>query len=565
MSFGFIELLKIVGALGFFIYGMKVMSEGIQNVAGDKMRSILGTMTSNRVLGLLSGVGITVLIQSSSATTVMVVSFVNAGLMTLGQSIGVIMGANIGTTVTSWLLSFLGFGKFKIAAIALPIIAVAFPMMFSKNVKVKQWAEVLIGFALLFMGLQELKGTMTAILPQDMKSNPEALSFISFLNDLGFAAVPIAVIFGALLTVLVQSSSAAMAITLTLVSSGIIPLDIACGIVMGENIGTTVTANMAAMIGNVYAKRAARAHLIFNVFGVLWMFLVFPFFVSGVKYMIVDVLGYAEGSGDYFRYGLSLFHTAFNIVNVLLLIWFVNAIKKIVIKMVPTKHERDEESHLEYMGEGIASSLQEAREEVRRFGVLASEIGEDIETMLKASSAKEVEGCFAKVKAKEQRTDELKTEVAAYLTKLAEASPMGSGGSMGIQELMSIIDDLERTADIHLRIAKAINKKHSKGIEFTDKQTKNLLQMCDLNKEAFAKMNEHLELENVEPDNRDFAYEIEKKIDEQRKVYRKQNIKAIEQGDYSIKSGILYYDMVFSFELLGNHIYNVTKDLVEID
>ncbi|MCG8475326.1 MAG: Na/Pi cotransporter family protein [Cytophagales bacterium] len=564
MEFGVVDILTMVGALGFFIYGMKVMSEGIQSVAGDRMRNILGVMTSNRFSGLLSGILITALVQSSSATTVMVVSFVNAGLLNLGQSIGIIMGANIGTTVTSWLISLLGLGKFKISSVALPIIAIGFPLMFSKNPKHKNWAEVIIGFALLFIGLTYLKDAMP-----DLQKSPEALAFIKDINNLGFLAVPVSVLIGTLLTIVVQSSSAAMAITLIMVDHGWIPLDMACAIVLGENIGTTITANLAAMIGNVHAKRAARAHLVFNIFGVVWMILLFPFFVDTVKSIMSGSFGSylvdkIQGDNSFNTISLSLFHTLFNVCNVAFLIGFVNTIRKVVIRMVPARSAEDEELHLEYMGEGIASSIQEAREEVKRFGALTAEISEFVQKMIHAKKDKDRVSQFEKIKKYEQRTDELKAEVASYLSKIAESSVI-QGDAMGVQELMSIIDDLERTADIYLRIGKAVNKRISKNINFTDKQFENLDKMSGLVDSAFKIMNGNLTQVSKEEIDQKGAFEMELEIDQLRKTLRKENIKAIENNLYSIKSGMLYYDMIFSFELIGNHIYNVTKDIADFD
>ncbi|HIE73449.1 MAG TPA: Na/Pi cotransporter family protein, partial [Flavobacteriales bacterium] len=284
MEFGIIELLTLIGALGFFIYGMKVMSDGIQKVAGSKMRSILSKMTSNRFLGITTGFILTALLQSSSATTVMIVSFVNAGLLSLVESIGVIMGANIGTTITAWLISLLGF-KVKISSIALPIIAIGFPMMFSSKSNIKAWAEVLIGFALLFMGLDALKESVP-----NLKENAEFLSFLSSYADMGTISLLIFIGVGTILTLVVQSSSAAMALTLVMCYEGYIPFELAAAMVLGENIGTTITANLAALVGNVHAKRAARAHFIFNIFGVIWMIFAFQFFINSIdSYMISNM------------------------------------------------------------------------------------------------------------------------------------------------------------------------------------------------------------------------------------------------------------------------------------
>ena len=341
MKFGIYEIFILVGALGFFIYGMKVMSDGIQKVAGSKMRSILSKMTSNRFLGVATGFILTALLQSSSATTVMIVSFVNAGLLSLVESIGVIMGANIGTTITAWLISLLGF-KVKIASIALPIIAIGFPMMFSSKSNIKAWAEVLIGFALLFMGLDALKESVP-----NLKENTEFLSFLSSYANMGIISTLIFIGVGTILTLVVQSSSAAMALTLVMCYEGYIPFELAAAMVLGENIGTTITANLAALVGNVHAKRAARAHFIFNIFGVIWMIFAFQFFINNIdSYMISNMdLSPVSSVGESIAVpiGLSIFHTTFNILNVLFLVWFVPLISRTVIRMQPSKGEIDEE------------------------------------------------------------------------------------------------------------------------------------------------------------------------------------------------------------------------------
>ena len=331
----FFDFLIIIGALGFFIYGMKVMSDGIQKVAGSKMRNILSSMTSNRFLGVTTGFLITALLQSSSATTVMTVSFVNAGLLSLVESIGVIMGANIGTTITAWLISILGF-KIKISAIALPIIAVGFPLMFSKKSNIKAWAEVLIGFALLFMGLDELKHAVP-----DVKNNPEILNFLAGFADISFLSRLMFVGVGTILTIVVQSSTAAMALTLVLCSTGVIPFEVAAAMVLGENIGTTITAELASLVGNVHAKRSARIHSMFNVIGVIWMVIAFPFVIELIdKYMTI-YMGMSplnpEDKSATVPLGLSIFHTTFNIFNVLLLVGFVPFMAKIATRLVKVK------------------------------------------------------------------------------------------------------------------------------------------------------------------------------------------------------------------------------------
>jgi phosphate:Na+ symporter len=329
MQFGLFEVLQLIGSLGFFIYGMKIMSEAIQKVAGSEMRNILSSMTSNRFKGVLTGFVITGIIQSSSATTVLVVSFVNAGLLSLVESIGVIMGANIGTTVTAWLISIIGF-KVKISSYALPIIAIAFPLLFINRDKLKSWGEVLIGFALLFMGLEYLKDAVP-----DLKSNPEILEFLSHYTDMGFFSILLFVLIGTLITVVVQSSSAAMALTLVMANNGWIPFELAAAMVLGENIGTTITANLAALVGNVHAKRAAFAHFIFNVFGVSWIVIVMMPFLGVINsYLTSDTNAGPFNDPTSIPLALSIFHTSFNIINTLLLVWFVPSIAKIVTTLL---------------------------------------------------------------------------------------------------------------------------------------------------------------------------------------------------------------------------------------
>jgi phosphate:Na+ symporter len=380
----FFDFLIIIGALGFFIYGMKVMSDGIQKVAGSKMRNILSSMTSNRFLGITTGFLITALLQSSSATTVMTVSFVNAGLLSLVESIGVIMGANIGTTITAWLISILGF-KIKISTIALPIIAVGFPLMFSKKSNIKAWAEVLIGFALLFMGLDELKHAVP-----DLKQNPGFLSFLADYADKGYFSTIIFIGVGTILTLVVQSSSAAMALTLVMCFEGYIPFELAAAMVLGENIGTTITANLAALVANVHAKRAARAHFIFNVFGVIWMIIAFPFVIELIDQYMTIYMGMSplnpEDKSATVPLGLSIFHTTFNIFNVLLLVGFVPFMAKIATSLVKSKGDADEEFKLDYISAaGIALpevAILEAKKEVAKFGDVTMRMNDFVKSLI---------------------------------------------------------------------------------------------------------------------------------------------------------------------------------------
>ncbi|MCA0131052.1 Na/Pi cotransporter family protein [Winogradskyella alexanderae] len=338
MEYGFTEILQLLGALGVFLFGMKVMSDALLLLAGNKMRSILARMTSNRVLGIGTGFLITSVIQSSSATTLMVVSFANAGLLTLVESIGVIMGANIGTTITAWLITILGF-KVSMSAIALPLVGFGFGFTFLKKENFKNLGSFIIGFALLFIGLQFLKDAMP-----DINSNPEILSFLSRYTDMGFISILLFLLIGTVLTVVIQSSSATMALTLIMTAQGWIPFEFAAAMVLGENVGTTITANLAAIIGNYKAKQTARAHLIFNLLGVLWMLILFYPFLKMVSWLVV----YLGSESPFVSAGavpvaISLFHTTFNIANTFLLVWFVKPIAKLVEKIVPEEEMQAKE------------------------------------------------------------------------------------------------------------------------------------------------------------------------------------------------------------------------------
>ncbi|MEY8020223.1 Na/Pi cotransporter family protein [Muriicola sp. SD30] len=365
MEFGLIETLQLLGSLGLFLFGMKVMSDALLLLAGNRMRNILATMTSNRFLGITTGFLITSVIQSSSATTLMVVSFSNASLLTLTESISVIMGANIGTTITAWLITLLGF-KVSMSAIALPLVGFGFLFMFSKKEKLKNWGGFIIGFAVLFIGLQFLKENMP-----DINQNPGILEFLNNYTELGFGSVLLFLFIGTLLTIVVQSSSATMALTLLMTAEGWIPFDLAAAMVLGENIGTTITANLAAIVGNFHAKRTARAHLIFNLLGVLWMLILFyPFLnlISWVSQRLGSESPYLSAAA--IPVAISLFHTFFNVLNTFFLVWFINPISKIVMWSVPEKAEPEreidepkflDEKMLKYPETAIASLLKESQ------------------------------------------------------------------------------------------------------------------------------------------------------------------------------------------------------------
>ena len=556
MDFGIFDLLKLIGALGFFIYGMKVMSEGIQKIAGEKMRQILGAMTSNRFFGVGTGFLLTALVQSSSATTVMTVSFVNAGLLSLTESIGVIMGANIGTTVTGWLISIFGF-KVQIAKIALPIIAIGFPMMFSSKGNWKSWAEFLIGFALLFMGLDALKQSVP-----DLRSNPEILAFLAGYADMGLWSSLMFIGVGTVLTLIVQSSSAAMALTLVMCNEGWIPFEVAAAMILGENIGTTITANLAALIANVHAKRAARAHFIFNMVGVVWMVLLFQFFIKGIDSYMISSTGVSPlDDPKSVPIALSLFHTTFNITNVVLMLGFVKLIEKAVIKMVPSRGDTDEEYHLEYISTGLMGttelSLLESQKEIAKFGKIDRKMLGFVKELLQTTDKKTANDLFIRAKKYEEITDRMEVEIADYLLKVSEGE-LSESSSIQVRSQLSIIADLERAADIMYQMSKNIERKLDDKTWFTPEQRNNLLGMFMLLEDAMDIMVNNLasEYDVVSL----YAADLkEVEINKRRNELRKEHFKSMEQGDYNIQSGLIYTDLFSSCEKIGDQVINVTE------
>ena len=559
MEFGIYDFLNLIGALVFFIYGMKVMSDGIQKAAGNRMRQILSAMTKNRYLGVFTGFLITALIQSSSATSVMTVSFVNAGLLTLVESAGVMMGANIGTTITAWLVSIFGF-KVKIASIALPIIAIGFPMLFTKRGNIRFWGEFIIGFALLFMGLDALKGTVP-----DLKNNPEVLAFLANYADMGILSAMFFVGVGTILTVIIQSSSAAMALTITMCYQGWIPFEIAAPMVLGENIGTTITATIASIVGNVYAKRSARIHTLFNVIGVMWMLLAYPFFLKGINYFMVNSMGLPSPfeNSESIPIALSYFHTVFNVTNVLLLIWFVPILVKVATKLVPSRGEQDEEYHLKYIGRGLLTArgleLLEAKQEVGNFGDMIENMGKRLRKLVDKDKPSKQYKQIEKIYNMETTSDTMEKEISNYLLKVSEAR-LSEKSSVEIRSIFSITHDLERIADIFAKIAKEYERKIELNAEFHKIQENGINSIQEKVEEALTVMANNvnnwgkgLNLEK--------AISIEKEINGIRSKLRRNHLENLEKQKYDYTSGLIYYNIFIYFERSADHIMNVSEAL----
>lgn len=564
------QILTLLGALGLFLFGMKLMSEALQKVAGNKMRNILSAMTSNRFKGVFTGFLVTTTIQSSSATTVMVVSFVNAGLLSLIEAVGVIMGANIGTTVTAWIISLLGF-KVSLSLLSLPLIGLSFPLFFSKNNFRKSWGEFMIGFAILFIGLQFLKDSVP-----DINGNPAALNFLATFTDLGFISVIIFLIIGSLLTVMIQSSSATMALTLVLCFNGVIPFELAAAMVLGENIGTTITANIAAMVANVSAKRAARAHLLFNIFGVIWLLAIFYPFLNGINWIVernhnVSILNTDITAAQFSNIksilpiALAIFHSSFNIINSLLLIGFANFIAKIATRMVPSNDDEDEEFKLMYINTGLLStselSILQARKEIAVFGKRVEKMFKNIQILLTELKPKKYDKLLAKVAKHEQITDDMEEEIASYITIISEGE-LSHEGSLRVRAMLKIIDDLESIGDICYQMSKTIDNKNQLKVVFSQEQIDNLHMLFDYVKESLIIMNEHLEIDTKLIDINKASL-IEKKINTVRNQLRQQNVEDLKEKKYKYKVGSYYSDIFSLSEKIGDYAINVTEALVE--
>jgi len=564
MNYGLLEFLNLIGSLGLFLYGMKLMSESLQKVAGDKMRSILSAITSNRFMGILVGLLVTTVIQSSSATTVMVVSFVNAGLLSLVQSIGVIMGANIGTTVTAWLISLLGF-KFSISLIAIPLVGIGFPLMFSKKSSVKSWGEFIVGFSLLFLGLDYLKDSVPRI-----DQNPEMFAFLSNYSNMGFASVLLFLLIGTVLTLVIQSSSATMALTLVMCNQGWISYELGAAMVLGENIGTTVTANIAAFIGNVSAKRAARAHLIFNLLGVVWMLLVFYPYTNAISRFLV----YNTGNSPYDNFGtipfaLSIFHTSFNLINTIILVWFTPFIVKIVTWMVPSKKEEEEEFRLVHINIGLLStaelSLVQVHKEIIIYGKRTIKMFGFVKNLFNETNDKEFDSIYERIEKYEGISDRVEVEIATYLNKVSTYE-LSDESSRKLQAMFRIISEIESVADSNYALARTMKRKRDSKIWFSQEIRNNMNRMFDLLDESLLIMIQNLESGQKDPSiNMGPVYEIEEKINNLRDALKEDHIKNVEANKYKYQAGVIYSDLFNDCEKMGDYVINVSEAIAEIE
>ena len=573
MNYSFFDFLTLVGALGMFLYGMKIMSEGLQKAAGDRMQKILSSMTNNRVMGVLTGVLITALIQSSSATTVMVVSFVNAGLLSLTQSIAVIMGANVGTTVTAWIISLFGF-TVKIADVVFPVMAISIPLIFSKNNQRRYWGEFLIGFSLLFLGMEFMKDSVP-----NLQENPAALEFLNQYTNMGYGSILLFMIIGSILTIIMQSSSATMAITLIMCSQGWISFEIAAAMVLGENIGTTITANMAALSANVSAKRAAFAHFLFNIFGVCWMLILFyPFthmiidLVGKINGMSVDEVNYllnssaallppaeAARAATTVSFSLALFHSVFNVCNVLIMIWFVKLYEKIVTSVIKQKSSTDEEFQLKYISTGMMAAselnLPQARQEIVVYAERVRRMFGMIQDLLHEKEGSEAYSkLYSRIEKYEQICDRMEIEIASFLNKVVSGR-LSYDGKLQVNAMLTMVTEIESIGDSCYNLARTLVRKQEAGVKFNDEIMSNIDALLALDADALDSLVAVLS----KGENADIiaTYNKENEINNFRNQLRSANMENINTHMYNYQEGIYYMDIVAEAESLSDYIVNV--------
>lgn len=554
-----ITILSLLGALGMFLYGMTIMSDSLQKLAGDSLRSWLSKMTANRFKGILTGLGTTVIIQASAATILMAVSFVNAGLLPLSGAITIIMGANIGTTITAWLVTLLGF-KFSIVAMCLPIIAIATPLVMTK--KYKTIGNFIIGFALIFYGI----GLMQSMVPDfSAPKYAHVMEIVGGLSTHGYLSIILFVIIGSLVTFCIQSSSAMMAVTLVMAAKGMISFDMACALCLGENIGTTITANIAAMVTNRTAKRAARAHLLFNVTGVVWILILFYPVLWLMRQCTIGV-----GAGDPMTnaasipVALSLFHSFFNIANTSILVWFIPTMIKVLYKLVPDTDD-EEEFRLKYINQGMISSgevaLEPAKKEIEVFSKRVIRMYDFIPAMLHTTDAKEFSNLYTRTSKYEEITDRMEIEIATYLTKVS-ANGLSFKGSQEVEAMLKIVDNLESVGDSCQQLSYAIESKNKQHIVFTEKMNKHLDELIELCRKALDIMNDNL-CNIYSLVKQDAADEIENQINELRDIMRNEHTEAIKNDEYSYATGIAYSNMFAQLEKLGDYVINITQAITK--
>ncbi len=571
-----LQILTLLGSLGMFLYGMSLMSGGLQKMAGDRMRHFMAKMTSNTFKGILTGIGVTALVQSSTATTLMLVSFVNAGLLSLATAISVIMGANIGTTITAWIfaLSF-GGGSFSLGTIAVPLMFFAYLLFVSKSKKRTDMGEFIMGFALLFLGLSTLRETSTVLL-----DNEPVRQFLGNLTGWGFGSMLLFMVAGACMTLMLQSSAATMAITMVLVAQGYIPFTMAAAMVLGENIGTTITSNIAASVANVSARRTARAHLLFNMFGVIWVICLFHPFLGFIG-RIVTLFGFPNPYVTDFTtaseatrealvaslpYSVATLHSLFNVINTLILVWFIPVIEKIVTWMVPSKESEEETFRLKYIGANAIMqtgdlALNSAKMELVRYGDLCRRVVGFIKNAADAKSENDFNQWNEKLIKYEEITDQVEKEIATYLGQVTKGETSYEG-IVRVRSFYRIIGEMESLGDSGESIGRSIARAWAHNKPFTPDMVTKIDRMADLVDEAFAEMHTNLETPLVKLQDISNAEHAEERINSYRDILREEHFANLEDRSYPYETGSFYMDVVNGLEKMGDFIINISQSTI---
>ena len=566
----FLQIIQLIGSLGLFLFGMALMSESLQKMAGVKLRNVMAQMTSNPFKRVLTGTTITALVQSSAATTIMVVSFVNAGLLTLGSGIGVIMGANIGTTISAWIVAVFGF-SFNIASISIPLMAIGFVLNMFKSKNCKTVSSFIFGFSLMFLGLGSLKEAAGVLFAGDGIQN----FLMSITGNAGFGKVLLFLLIGTCLTILFQSSAATMALTMTLVAMGVLPYQLAAAMVLGENIGTTITANIAASVGNVSARRAALAHTVFNVFGVIWVLSIFKPFLKMVC-GVVGLFGLPSPMDSDFAamyqadpatghtallYSVATLHTLFNVTNTLILIWFVPQIEKLVSWIIPSP-EGEEDFRLKYITGGVLStpelSLVEARQEIVHFGQICYKGFGWIRKAINEQNFEKFNPINDKLIKYEGITDKIEFEIAAYLNEVSKGE-VSSAAEDRIKAMYKMIGEMESLGDSGEAMGRMLIRKFTHEKLFTPEILKKLNHMLDLLDNAYKIMQDNISSAYSTHIDLAPAVAAEASINAYRNALRDQNIADLEAGKYHYLVGVYYMDVVSELEKIGDFIINISQ------
>ncbi len=595
MNFGLLQILTLIGSVCLFLYGMKLMSEGLQKAAGDKLRNILAMMTNNRLVGALTGIFITALVQSSSATTVMIVSFVNAGLISLGQSMAVIMGANVGTTITGWIIALFGF-KVNISSMAIPLIGFGVPLLFCKNNVYKSWGEFLIGFALLFLGLDYLSNSVP-----DLQSNPEIFAILQNYTNLGYWSVLIFAAIGLVLTIIIQSSSATFAVVLIMCSKGWLPFDIAAAMVLGSNIGTCITPLIASISGNIWAKRAAAGHLLFNLLGTLWTLVLYYPFIKLIVWISTMLAGDPNALANYIdttdptlvnqlndhtldlsdpnnvalaekfadmqyhvSFGLSMFHTIFNTINICIMLWFTKLYVRIVTKLIPNHENEDErdESHLTFITSGMLStaelSILQAHKELVIYGERTHKMFTQVQDLLVENEVNEFSQRYSRIEKYEGISDRMEVEIANYLTAVGTGR-LSPESKRQVQMKMRMASEIESIGDSCYNIARILRRQREQSVKLPEELVKQIQVMFELTDRAMVGMIGNLKDETLQPAEIHKTQNLENEINNLRNQLKMQNVKDVSDGKYPYVASTFYMDIIVECEKIGDYIVNVVE------